>query len=357
MTLFLIGMMAMMPSGPWTTENSGIEEPLGHQQVVVTDGQIFMLDILNMRVLHYNIEKGFEDAIIGSNEGNGQFPQAYKMTLNQGKIYVHEFNGIHSFKLDRTFIQTHNPPSMGGDMERLARGWLVTDKLFGAPARRYTVSYASESLLNFTKVAEWHESIHVKKGPEKEEKVVLTPYNPAQERGFVVVSEDGKWAYIRESESNNILIFDAAKKEITATFSFPDKKHAFDREWGQEAFDTYVYRLSKNPLFEGIKFQAVLPETFPLVKDLFIGPNGNAVVALWNPKANGKAEYLEFDTQGVQIKSNRGADFFERVMKIENDHAFVAYWDNKVGESGVAWLPLSELDGYLKSSTNSMKAP
>lgn len=143
----------------WTTEASGIPSPLTAQQVAIhPDGDIFLLDIAGeRRILHYHEDLGFVQAMAGLASGSGKFPLAYRIAFHKDQLVVHEFNGIHLFTMDGKHLKTINPPSKGGNLDRLVNGWLVVDKKFGSPYRTYTVSIASESMLNKTKLDEWRQ--------------------------------------------------------------------------------------------------------------------------------------------------------------------------------------------------------
>lgn len=355
MTPLILLLSMTLGDGIWTTKASGIGSPLLRQHVAINDGQIYLLDRNLSHVVCYDTQEGYLDRIIGAVDGAGIFPMAYRIEINQGQLVVHEFNGIHLFDLNRTYQETLNPPSRGGNLERLKKGWIVTDKVYTAPMRQYTVSYASRSMMNLTKLAEWQMDIHTKRDVKPGERFIGTPHNPAEDRGFVIANGEGTFAYFRPGGSNQVHIFDAAQRKVTHTIELSGELYPFDKAWGETQYEIYKAEVLKIPAAKNAQFYPVYPEKFPLVNDLFLGPDGNLVVGLWNTDEPGMVAYTAYDNNGQKLKRDWSNEFFKRVVKIEDEQAYIMYWDSQVGESGVAVVPLAQAEAYLKETTNSVR--
>lgn len=163
---------------------------------------------------------------------------------------------------------------------------------------------------------------------------------------------EGSRVYVCGSGSNIIKIYDAATKKVLSTIELEKRVIPFDKAWGEAAYAKYEKEFRKDARLAQANLYPFYPEHFPLVKDMFLGPDEkHLVVALWTG-GDQRYEYRVFDEQGKAVDLGWSKSMIERVVKLTDTHAYTLYWDDKVGEAGVARVPLNDLSQFLATTTN-----
>ncbi len=317
--------------------------------VLAGNGHIYLLDMQAAKIRRLDAEGKQVSAFSQKGQGPGELTQPVALVLQGDYLYVADLGrGMVRFDLDGNFVQMYK---CFGFHQKIRKGWLVTDLFFDVEAETRLVA-TDENLEHPVTL------LHLGPGKQPmdvmvtEDKVVIS-YNPAMNRAHLVVDPSGDVAFCYNPVTATISVIDGRTRTISREIKIPGKAIPFNKDWGR----IKVKELEENVLLDGRKvlpeITTRMPDTFPLVAAIQVGPNGLLWVAsglfLMNPE---QAPYLVFDREGKQHRAPFSFLEVMRILGIRNGQAYVLCYDRAKEAPFIQRCPTGEVRAVVAEVSN-----
>jgi len=258
--------------------------PLGNMMAVKAERHFFLLDYTEAIIYQYDLAGQQVKTFGGKGQGPGTFDQAHRLTWLGHRLYVHDFRSVQVYDEDGTFLERiKNPHEVWP--RKVASGWLG---LKGALTEsELLLIYYREDYSRTEVIASWD----VPAMPDQFSSNVI------QYLDAMVVSKDGRWAFIKPRYSGDLWKFSVDKRELSL-LALDLPPIPYDPEIGRERVRTLNERRKR--LGRGsLRFD--IPETYPPISTIHLTLDGNLAV---------KRHYQEDVVLSTRAAMNKGVLLF-----------------------------------------------
>ena len=333
---------------------TGIYQPLRKGDVAVSPrGDVFILHFDEAKVLHYDAQGRQLEAIGRKGRGPGEFEYPSALYFEDGKLYVYDMGSTSAslFDEDGAYIDKTRFPDRGLDVAKAAGGWLFGNWRFSTnPGAPVALKWTDASLGETRIVAEWPRpsgtgGVMVRSssssGPPK------IPYNPVREETSMVISPDGKWAYIRHPGSFKISVVDVTAKKIVHAITREETAVPFNEDWGQAQFEKFKERNQRMTM--RLEFVPKFPDYFPIVRGLHMSAEGYPVVELWTSRPDRETRAVALTRKGQEVKLPYRPENARRIMAVQGGDAYISLFDKTDEEAALIRCPVNAIDQVIEA--------
>ena len=353
--LFLLIVIAMEGGAPvWHIDTTDVFQPLSASEVVVRpDGHVYVLNFNESHVRHYDADGQFIGQIGRRGKGPGEFTYPSDIFFLNGKLFVNDkLNATVSIlEPDGTYIDRISMPSRDTFLIRVDNGWLTGDwSRFGLPEDQKPGLYrnAAESFEEPTKIMTID-----KPGFDggtwvwSSDGETRGRFNPFDNRPKVLVSADGKTAFVTETENFVIHVYDVTAKKIAHTIRREEPRIPFDYDWANERLQERYDRMEN----KSVKLETDFPEYFPVIRNVIIDPNGNLVVDRWRGRPDDNHHPITIDPKGKELSLAYPWEVLERIGGVHKGHAILTLMNEETtDEAGLVKIPLNQVAAYAEKN-------
>lgn len=346
MLLFICTLLVFSDS-EWRIADTEIYQGIRPNEVAVTSsGDVYMLHFDEAHIKHFNAEGKLVKTIGRKGKGPGEFTFPIRFALSGERLFILDAltREVSSFDLEGKFLGRYKTGGFEVELQRVYNGWLIGDwnKLFEEePA---DLVWVDDTFKNETKIADikeigWSQGswVHTEDGEG------VASYSPINNRPILVVSHDGKRAYLSEVDKFLIHIIDLEQKKIVGQITHESPRIPFDLEWAENKF-----KEDKGEQLMKFKLTKHYPEFFPIIRDMKMDPNGNLVVDRWRGRPDKKHHTIAFTPAGNVVESKFDWNALDRLIGTANGYAYVALYDEEREEGGIGRCKLENLNAYIE---------
>ncbi|MDJ0837254.1 MAG: 6-bladed beta-propeller [Acidobacteriota bacterium] len=244
----------------WEIPNTGVFSPVLPTQVDVSaSGELFLADIHEHRIIHYDkCGKRLPD-IGGKGQGPGEFSvRILALQYYDRFLYAFELmdRNIKVYDVDGSFLKTiRTPYTFRNPLQpafKLSEGWLVF--------HQGSLLHLADDFQVISLLAE------EKKESQRENSQDSRPFNPARDQPRFTVSQEGdKVLFYAPGRGFEIRAYDVSKRTVATMFVIDSPKYPFTESWGLEKLEA---RSKTNSILNQSGWHPDFPEFFPDILDL-----------------------------------------------------------------------------------------
>ena len=316
--------------------------PLYPNTAAVDDaGNVFVLDRDTEKILSFDAQGNPRKTFAGRGQGPGELSFSFALHFTAGKLAVNANTvKLHWFSPDGVFLGRGG--SEQGLMFLMADGALLVEHSYRfdnqkTPAHIYWYPPDIDrekrvELTSFRRLPK--EAFNTS---YSEDGKIISHINPAQDRSKVVVTRDGKMAFVYHSGSKNILIINSSNPQKMNEIKLP-KPPEFNEFWGNIKIEERSKKRSPS-----VKQIPYMPDYFPACRMLKI-VNDTLYVVLWSGTAPSKEfPVIAFNRSGQSVKAQIDAKSLHQIVGTYKDTAWVTTWDAEQEEAGLVRVPMDQV--------------
>ena len=332
-------------------DGTEIYEPIAASEAAVSaDGHLYLMDFKGKRIRHYGADGGFIRDIGREGKGPGEFKFLSTIRFAEGRLYAVDMmlNNISEFQADGTFVRTLPLPERGVEVEKVQDGWVTVNLTsFRDPNKPIEVKRYDANMENPQTLASWRR-------PEKAGDLMIRrtggsipsiPFNPVRDNFYVDAGPEGRYLYISHPGSLKVTVLDTVSGKTARTIEREDQPIPFNEDYGNQQLDALKERNKERGM--AVKFVADFPDSFPIVRNFFVTPDGHLAIEKWTAKPDEMKNVVMLDSQGNQRQPGYAAANGRRLLGIQEGHAYVACFDAEGEEAYVMKAPFSKIDNIV----------
>lgn len=325
---------------------TGVFQPIQSGEAIVSpSGHLYVVNFEEAYINHYGPDGTRYPNIGSKGKGPGEFTYITSLQFLNGKLYAMDLldGQISILDEDGKFQSRVKAPSRGLALAITTTGWLYGDwdswsadekgKLFLTNDQ-----FKENKVLMEMKEKTFGQGSWVMTDDGKTE----ATFRPISTHPHLITSPDGNNVYMSDPMEFKIYCFDGSGKYTT--IERKDKRIPFDLDWAQEGLKEANGRQK-----DGTRFQLIAPEYFPAIRKLAIGPRGNLIVDRWRGRPDDNHYPIALDSKGNEIEMEFDWQVIERMVGVAGNHIYLTIFNKDGEEAGVARLPLSKANEYVKS--------
>ena len=310
---------------------------------VAKDGTIFILDSAEAQVLKIS-PTGVKKRISGRGQGPSELMVPYSIALDQDRLYVFDFaQNIKCFDNQGLFVKSIKLPHQGVLAYHVYGGWVYLKEPLDKKGKSvfYLTDLDGVKSVPLKTFENKSENLFIGKSTPKK---VEFDYNPVADRVRWTLSLDKRKMFVYFPEDPNIKIFELPSGKQIGSFGLGRSQMKFDTSWGQKRIDSVSQNVTQN----GVKVTAIItpkfPSYFPLVVDMWTGPDDaiwiSTVESLYNPNA----PLNVFTAKGQKIKNKYSDRLAGHLLAVVNEHVYVSVMNLKTENPEIYKLAIGEVD-------------
>ncbi len=334
----------------WRWLDSEIFRPFPKDFVTVApDHRVYVLNPDNFTITRISPSGTVAGVFAGRGQGPGEFLSPTFMSVLGDRLYVVESAGIsafiHSFDRDGKFLGKRTVP---GEYLRprifpVTSGWIVVDR-FGdqqirgeGGIRHYSKDFKTHStLMTFPRV-----QVGVVKEPPCE-----MSFDPVAQHLLVSVDAEGRQVAMLEPGSAEILLYDAATKEVIRRLKPPVKRIPLNEDWAEALFQ------EEKSYWEPCSLRRDFPKIFPPISFVKFSPGGHLCYVTWPADPDNEPWGIHFvDTEGNPVEPWKDLRQYSRIFSIRGEWALVQLFDPQSENYGLGFTRLAQLEEYLQETS------
>ncbi|MDJ0839976.1 MAG: 6-bladed beta-propeller [Acidobacteriota bacterium] len=347
---------ALMMMEQWKVADTGVFQPLNADEVVVReDGHVFVLNFDDAEVIHYGAD-GKKVGVFGrKGKGPGEFTYPVSFIYRNGTFYIQDAleQSISVFDKDGVFKQSFKLPARSLALGKSANGWVYgTWNTFGMVETEYGLylvgdTFEDKKTLMTLDDRGFGQGMSVTNNNGQ----ISAQFSPLSARPRLVVSPDGKKAYVSDVNLFKIHIFDLEKGEKTGVIDRKEKRIPFDDDWAQEQL------ARRDPdLPSGVKVKVYTADFFPAIRDMKMLPDGTLVFDRWRGRPDQTHHPLALTPDGKETRLPYNWETILRLAGVNKGYAYITMYNVGDEEGWVARVPVAQADKFVADNPEDPEA-
>jgi len=347
---------------PWHLKDTKVYRSLSSGSAILTeDGEIFLLDLLESRLLHYNNRgEALEDAA-ARGEVPGYILRPHRLIYWDKILYVYQARDVSLFSDKGEFIEKKKLPTGISAIKKAHTGWIGLEgnaKQFpNEPTRLIAMD---DSFNKIAEIASWPGQ-RARLGKEKPFKLegnkVTRYYNPAMEKTILTVDATRRLAYIRLGGLSKVEIFDLPSRKAIGEIDLGNARIPFNREWGLAKLKMQNMPNPDQAKLIDLVHVENFPDYFPSMRSMYFTRANHLVIYKWKAQPGypeeGRSNYSKddlviCDTIGKPATPHPLDYHVTRVIGVHKDMSYFVYVTSDE-EYTVARCPSDQLEAVLET--------
>jgi len=347
-TALMTLLIAFTDNASWECFALDIYQPLELDHIALgPDGETYVAHVFDAYIHVIDPDGNTRGKIGAPGQGPGELDFPSGLEIHGDALYVHHNGGISVFERDGRFLRTIRP-SYRGKLAWMKDGWVVAENRYQIteelePAKVY---WSERDLRAAREIHAWQRDedsariLAVSSGGK-----VTINYNPAPEDLFLIGTPEGDRCYLRAPRSHEIMIIENGKPEPRRFLTLRETAPAFNETWADSRAREITERA--NPR-QQLLIEKYYPDTFPLVRNMYLGPDGNLYIERWSGNPDKKRPVTAYDRAGDPVPAAYGAMVLSRLVGARGDKLVLATFDEDTERAGVALVPTALAESYIK---------
>ncbi len=323
----------------WRLDDTGALRPFDPAGVVTApNGDIYLLLRDEVLIKRYNAGGALLKTFAGKGKGPGELQMPFRLFFQDETLYVLDIMAaaVSLYRADGSFMERIRLAERKLDAVVVRDGWVYGDwnqfQYDADAAARVWWSDArfQNPLTLFSVVGRGAKGTFSNDG-------VTSVYSPVSATPHIAVNREGTRVYVADASGFRVRVIDPKARKVIREITRQEPTLEFNPDWAD-------VRLNQvKAMMPEIKFKTNYPEYFPIIRSMWVHPEGWLVFDRWTREPATHHDPLVLDEFGNEVRGELSWEALRRWVASSPDWAYVCAYDAKRGEITLLRCPKNQV--------------